>query len=66
MKQLKLLPKFMISLIIMGSVLAVSISLFSYFVSKSYFEEMYAYRVVNGSRTIAKMLGPEEVKDVQP
>ena len=64
MKQLKLLPKFMISLIIMGSVLAVSISLFSYFVSKSYFEEMYAYRVVNGSRTIAKMLGPEEVKDV--
>ncbi len=64
MKQLKLLPKFMISLIIMGNVLAVSISLFSYFVSKSYFEEMYAYRVVNGSRTIAKMLGPEEVKDV--
>ena len=64
MKKLKLLPKFMISLIIMGSILAVSISMFSYFVSKSYFEEMYAYRVVNGSRTIARILSPEDVRAV--
>jgi len=64
MKKLKLLPKFMISLIIMGSILAVSISMFSYFVSKSYFEEMYAYQVVNGSRTIARILSPEDVRAV--
>lgn len=64
MRRRKLLPKFIMSLLFMGSVLAISISLFSYFVSKDYFEDMYAQRVVNGSRTIAKMLSPQDVEQV--
>lgn len=62
--KLKLLPRFMISLIILGVVLTLSISMFSYFSSKDYFENMYAERVLIGSKTIAGMLSSEDVKTV--
>ncbi len=62
--KLKLLPKFMISLIALGVVLTVSISFFCYYSSKSFLEDMYAERVVTGSRTIAKMLSVQDVKTV--
>lgn len=62
--KIKLLPKFIVSLIILGVVLTFSISLFSYYSSKDYFENMYAERVMIGSKTIAGMLSPEDVKTV--
>lgn len=62
--KMKLTSKFIISLIIMAVVLSLSISFFSYYVSENYYEEMYTYRVVNGSKTIAKMLSVEDVKEI--
>ena len=62
--KLKLLPKFMISLVVLGVVLTVSISFFCYYSSKDFLEDMYAERVVTGSRIIAKMLSVEDVKAV--
>ena len=60
--KLKLLPKFVASLGILGVVLTVVISLFSYNNSKTYLEEMYAHRVVSGSKMVADMLDVEDVK----
>ncbi len=60
----KLTSKFIISLVIMALVLSMSISFFSYYVSKSYYEDMYTYRVLNGSKTIAKMLSVSDVKEI--
>ena len=62
--KLKLTSKFLVSLIIMAVVLTLSISFFSYHVSENYYQEMYTYRVVNGSKTIAKMLPLEDVKEI--
>lgn len=62
--KLKLLPKFIISLGVVGLVLTIVISLFSYGTSKSYLEEMYAERVMTNSNAIAAMLDVEDVKTV--
>mgnify|MGYP003291719685 FL=1 len=62
--KLKLLPKFIISLGIVGLVLTIAISLFSYATSKSYLEEMYAERVMTNSNAIAAMLDIEDVKAI--
>ena len=62
--KLKLLPKFILSLGIVGVILTVAVSLFSYATSKSYLEEMYAERVIINSNAIASMLDVEEVKEV--
>ena len=62
--KLKLLPKFIISLGIVGLVLTIAISLFSYATSKSYLEEMYAERVMTNSDAIASMLDVEDVKTI--
>ena len=43
--KLKLLPKFILSLCVVGLVLTVAVSLFSYGTSKSYLEDMYAERL---------------------
>ena len=64
MMKLKLLPKFIISLGVVGLVLTIVISLFSYGTSKSYLEEMYAERVMTNSNAIAAMLDVEDVKTV--
>lgn len=62
--KLKLLPKFVASLGILGVVLTIVISLFSYNNSKNYLEDMYAQRVVSGSMMIADMLDPNDVKEI--
>lgn len=62
--KLKLLPKFILSLGIVGLVLTVSVSLFGYATSKSYLEEMYAERVMTNSNAIAAMLSVEDVQTV--
>ena len=62
--KLKLLPKFIISLGVVGLVLTIAISLFSYATSKSYLEEMYAERVMTNSDAIASMLDVEDVKTI--
>ena len=64
MMKLKLLPKFIISLGVVGLVLTIVISLFSYGTTKSYLEEMYAERVMTNSNAIAAMLDVEDVKTV--
>ncbi len=62
--KLKLLPKFIISLGIMGIVLTVTISISSYQNSKTYLEDMYATRVINGGRCVADMLDIEDIKTI--
>ncbi len=62
--KLKLMPKFIISLAILGIVLTVAISLFSYGNSKSYLEDMYAERVTTSCSAIAKMLPVDDVKTI--
>ncbi len=61
---MKLLPKFILSLAILGAVLTVTISFFSYENSKTYLEGMYASKVLNGSRSIADMLDAEDVRAI--
>ena len=48
--KLKLLPKFVVSLTILGVVLTVVISLFSYVNTRQYLENMYAQRAVFGAQ----------------
>ncbi len=62
--KLKLLPKFIFSLCIVGLVLTASTSIFSYLTSKSYLEEIFSERVMTNSNAIATLLDPEEVKVV--
>lgn len=62
--KLKLLPKFIISLGILGFSLTIIISVFSYFNSKTYLEDMYAQRVTIGSKSVAKMLSVEDVNSI--
>jgi phosphoserine phosphatase RsbU/P len=62
--RLKLLPKLIISLGVMGVVLTIVISQFSYYVTKSYLEDQFAERVKTNSNAIAAMLSPDDVKTV--
>lgn len=60
--KIKLLPKFILSLAVLGVALTVTISAFSYLSSKDYLEEMYAQRVISGSKSVATMLDKEDVR----
>jgi sigma-B regulation protein RsbU (phosphoserine phosphatase) len=62
--KLKLLPKFILSLGVVGVALTITISFFSYSNSKNYLEDMYAQRVITGSKSIASMLEVEDVKAI--
>ena len=62
--KLKLLPKLMISLAILGIVLTLSLSFFGYYNSKAYLEHMYAYRVVFGAKSIAAMMDRDDVRTI--
>lgn len=62
--KLNLLPKFILSLALLGVVLTVVLSFFSYQNSKGSLEDMYAQRVITGGRSIADMLSVEDVKTV--
>lgn len=62
--KLKLLPKFILSLGILGIVLTITISLFSYQNSKTYLEDMYAQRVISGSKSVATMLDVDAVREI--
>ena len=62
--KLKLLPKFVLSLGVLGVALTVTISLFSYLSSKEYLEEMYAQRVISGSKSVAAMLDITDVRRI--
>ena len=62
--KIKLLPKFVVSLTILGAVLTVVISFFSYANSRSYLEEMYAHNATFGAESIATMLPLEDVKAI--
>lgn len=62
--KLKLLPKFILSLGVLGLALTITISFFSFGNSKRYLEEMYAQRVTVGSKSIAAMLPVEDVKAI--
>lgn len=61
---MKLLPKFILSLGILGLILTITISFFSYGNSKTYLEDMYAQRVTTGSKSVAAMLRVEDVKTI--
>lgn len=62
--KLKLLPKFIVSLGIVGVVLTLAVSIFGYGTSKSYLEGMYSERVMTNCNAIAAMLPVEDVKTV--
>lgn len=62
--KLKLLPKMIFSLVVLGTVLTISLSYFGYYNTETYLEEMYAYRVVFGAKSIAAMLDVEDVKTI--
>ncbi len=62
--KLKLLPKFIVSLGIVGVVLTLAVSIFGYGTSKSYLEGMYSERVMTNCNAIAAMLPVEDVKAV--
>lgn len=62
--KIRLLPKFIISLCIVGILLTASVSIFSYLTSKSYLEDLFADRVMSNSKAIATMLDVEDVKKV--
>ena len=54
--KMRLLPKFVVSLTILGVVLSIFISIFSYVNTGKYLENMYAQRVVFGAKSIADKL----------
>ena len=54
--KIKLLPKFILSLGVIGVILTIAISLFSYRSSRSYLENLYAQRVMTNSNSIADMM----------
>ncbi len=62
--RIKLLPKFIISLCLVGLVLTLAVSVFGYLTSKSYLEELFSERVMTNSKTIAAMLNVDDVKKV--
>lgn len=58
------MPKFILSLVLLGVVLTVAVAFFSYQNSKTSLEEMYAQRVTFGSRSIADILPLEDVRAI--
>lgn len=62
--KLKLLPKVTVLLTVLGTILTVVISIFSYAHSKTYLEEMYAQRVLTGANSIASMLNIDDVRTI--
>lgn len=62
--KLKLLPKFILSLGILGAILTVTISLFSYQSSKGYLEDMYAQRIISGSKSVATLLDVDDIREI--
>lgn len=62
--KLRLLPKFILSLGVLGLVLSITISIFSYGNSKTYLEDMYALRATTSSKSVATMLSVEDVKAI--
>ena len=62
--KLKLLPKLMMSLTILGIVLTLSLAFFGYHNTKSYLEDMYEYRVTFGAKSIAAMLDLDDVRTI--
>ncbi len=62
--KIRLLPKFILSLCIVGLVLTFAVSLFGYLTSKSYLEELFSERVMTTSNAIARMLDIDDVKTV--
>lgn len=62
--KIKLLPKFIMSLAVLGVALTVAVSAFSYLSSKDYLEEMYAQRVISGSKSVATMLDVDDVRTI--
>ncbi len=62
--RIKLLPKFIISLCLVGLILTLAVSVFGYLTSKSYLEELFSERVMTNSKTIAAMLNVDDVKKV--
>ncbi len=61
---LKLLPRFAISMGILGIILTVFVSYFAYSTSAGYLEDMYADKVVAGSKSVATMLSLDDVKTI--
>lgn len=62
--KIRLLPKFILSLGVMGVILTIVISLFSYNSSKTSLEDLYAQRVMTNSNSIADMLPVSDVKKI--
>ena len=62
--KLKLLPKFILSLVILGVVLTLVISIFSYQNSKASLEDLYARHVVDSCKAIASMLPLDDVREI--
>ena len=62
--KIRLLPKFIISLGVMGVILTIAISLFSYESSKDSLEDMYARRVMTNCNSIADMISVSDVKKI--
>ena len=62
--KIKLLPKFIISLGILGIVITVAVSIFSYATTKSYLNQLYAERIMTNSNAIAAMLDVNDVKKI--
>ena len=62
--KIRLLPKFIISLGVMGVILTIAISLFSYESSKDSLENMYAQRVMTNCNSIADMISVSDVKKI--
>ena len=60
----KLLPKLMLSLGLLGLALTLSLSFFGYYNSKEYLEDMYAYRVVFGAKSIATIQTPPAARRI--
>ena len=62
--KIKLLPKFIISLGILGIVITVAVSIFSYATTKSYLNQLYAERIMTNSNAIAAMIDINDVKKI--
>lgn len=62
--KIKLLPKFIISLGILGIVITVAVSIFSYVTTKSYLNQLYSERIMTNSNAIATMLDVNDVRKI--
>lgn len=62
--KIKLLPKFIISLGILGVILTVVVSLYSYITTKGSLEELFADKIINGSKSISTMIDVDDVREI--